>query len=365
MNLKFQDGMSLTRKPPSTQYSQALTADFDDKNDQYEINNVFETLELSGHEGAVLTVEYDPTEGQILASAGMDRKILLWNTDTNENLGQITGHKGAITRVRWGRDPDTIFSASADGTIGCWDTESGQKARKLQTKGSSHSKNSSASTSIPPVVNDIALTKRGSELVVSAGDDQILRVWDPRENKNQPSCEIPTDFPLLTVACDSTGERIFSAGVDNIISWWDTRNLSEPTLTTALQGHGECYVTSLEINPNQDTLLSFGTDNAVRAHNIQPFVSSAKSRHIHTYNGAQASHTELNLVRAKWNSDGTKIACGSQDGTLVAWDTLSHRLVQKVPGHIGCVNDVCFHPRVPSRIASASSDGTIRVGQYL
>ena len=44
------------------------------------------------------------------------------------------------------------------------------------------------------------------------------------------------------------------------------------------------------------------------------------------------------------------------------WDTTSRKILYRLPGHNGSVNEVVFHPKEPI-IASASSDRTIFLGE--
>jgi Prp8 binding protein len=54
-----------------------------------------------------------------------------------------------------------------------------------------------------------------------------------------------------------------------------------------------------------------------------------------------------NLLRCSWSLDGTKISAGSADRFVYIWDTTSRRIIYKLPGHNGSVNDVVFHPKEP------------------
>lgn len=59
-----------------------------------------------------------------------------------------------------------------------------------------------------------------------------------------------------------------------------------------------------------------------------------------------------NLLRCSWSPDGSKVAAGSADRFVHVWDTTSRRLLYKLPGHNGSVNEIQFHPKEP-------------IGQYL
>jgi Prp8 binding protein len=82
-------------------------------------------------------------------------------------------------------------------------------------------------------------------------------------------------------------------------------------------------------------------DGTVRKWDIRPF--APVDRHIKTFDGA-SSGLEKNLLKASWDPKGERIAAGSEDRTVLIWDSRSGKLLYKLPGHKGSVNDVRFHP---------------------
>ncbi|PNH01670.1 U5 small nuclear ribonucleoprotein, partial [Tetrabaena socialis] len=77
-------------------------------------------------------------------------------------------------------------------------------------------------------------------------------------------------------------------------------------------------------------------------------------RHLHNF--------ERNLLRCDYSADAAKVTCGSADRMVYVWDTSTRKLLYKLPGHSGSVNEVAFHPKEPI-IGSASSDKTIFLGE--
>lgn len=59
---------------------------------------------LTGHEGEINCVKFSPKES-ILASAGFDRKLLLWSLEGEcDNWAVLTGHAGAILDLKFTND---------------------------------------------------------------------------------------------------------------------------------------------------------------------------------------------------------------------------------------------------------------------
>lgn len=130
---------------------------------------------------------------------------------------------------------------------------------------------------------------------------------------------------------------MYSGSIDNDIKAWDLR---KKAVAYSLLGHTDT-ITSLNVSPDSQTLLSNSHDSTVRTWDIRPFAKV--DRQIQTYDGAPTG-MEKNLIRASWDAKGQRIAAGSGDRTVVVWDATSGRLLYKLPGHMGTVNDVRFSP---------------------
>ena len=289
-----------------------------------------------------------------------DRDLVLWRTYGQcENYGILTGHKGAVLDLGWSRDSNVIFSASADMTLASWDLESGLRIRRHE----GHEE----------LINCLAVSRRGEEMLFSGSDDGYVGLWDPRQKRAVDF--IPTDFPITSVAIAEAGNELYTGGIDNDIKAWDIR---KQEVAFTMSGHTDT-VTSLEISPDAQALLSYSHDGLAKTWDIRPF--APVDRHMKSYVGAPAG-MEKNLIRASWDAKGGKIASGSGDGTAVVWDTQSAKMLYKLPGHKGTVNDVRFawgeetisksRPAgIPSRglradkfpVVSGSSDRTLLLGE--
>ncbi|KAL7780464.1 hypothetical protein CFE70_010487 [Pyrenophora teres f. teres 0-1] len=278
-------------------------------------------MELTGHSGEIFAARFDPT-GQHIASGSMDRSILLWRSSGScENYGILTGHKQAVLDLHWSRDSKVLFSASADMYLASWDVETGERIRRHP----GHEE----------VINCMDVSKRGEEMLVSGSDDGYIGIWDTRTK--DAVTFIPTDFPITAICLAEAGNELFTGGIDNDIKVWDLR---KQAVTYTLLGHTDT-VTSLQMSPDKQTLLSNAHDSTVRTWDVRPFAPA--DRRIQTYDGAPTGQ-ERNLLKASWDPKGEKIAAGSGDQSVAIWETRTGKLLNKLPGHRGAVNDVRFHP---------------------
>lgn len=294
---------------------------------------------LTGHEGEIYSAKFSP-DGTYLVSGGFDRLLYLWNTYGDcENFAVLKGHTGAIMELQFATDGTTLYTASTDKTVGMWDMHSGERIKRFKGHGT--------------FVNSVGVARRGPQLVCSASDDGTIRLWDSRKRGCQQTFQ--NIYQVTSVTFNDTAEQIISGGIDNFIKVWDLRKNS---LLYKMQGHVDT-VTGMAVSPDGSYLLSTAMDNTVRIWDIRPF--APQERCVKIIQGNQ--HTfEKNLLKCTWSPDGSKITAGSGDRFVYIWDTTTRRILYKLPGHAGSVNEVCFHPKEPI-VLSCSSDKQIFLGE--
>nr|OQO27375.1 hypothetical protein B0A51_05267 [Rachicladosporium sp. CCFEE 5018] len=298
-------------------------------------------MEMTGHSAEIFAARFSPS-GAHIASAGADRDILLWHSSGDcANYGTLVGHKSAVLDLHWSRDSQVIYSASADMHIASWNVETGERIRRH--------------VGHEEVINCIDVSKRGEEFIISGSDDGYIGTWDPRAKKAMDFIE--TEYPVTAVALAEAGNELYSGGIDNDIRVWDLRMKKE---IYTLKGHADT-ITSLSVSPDTQSLLSNSHDNTARTWDIRPF--APPDRAVRVFDGAQ-SGVERNLIRACWDSEGTRVAAGGGDGTATVWNASSGKILQKLPGHKGTVNDVRISPD-GTLILTASTDRRMLLGELL
>jgi WD40 repeat protein len=71
----------------------------------------------------VWSVAFSP-DGKIVASAGLDGLIRLWDVESRTPIGQpLKGHRDTVWSVAFSADGKTIASGSADKTVILWDAD--------------------------------------------------------------------------------------------------------------------------------------------------------------------------------------------------------------------------------------------------
>src|SRR5436190_19626703 len=78
---------------------------------------------LTGHSGEIFALALSPND-QLLASAGSDRAIRLWEPITGREMRSLNGHLGSVRALAFAKTRSLLASGGSDSTIRIWDPAS-------------------------------------------------------------------------------------------------------------------------------------------------------------------------------------------------------------------------------------------------
>ena len=246
--------------------------------------------ELTEHEKRGITLAFSPT-GDHLVSGGWADESYIWDVALWEKRHALIEQTGSVVDIAFHPDGKLFVTSSRDGTARLWNVETGEQVAPLP---------------LPDTLEDTT-RYRGEpeeiERVINGGNLQ----W-----KRHQHIQSIVFSPCGTLIAGGLGTWL-ADGLTNEIRIWETETLE--TRMIILPSQGRIRPWALTFSPCGRYLVSGawwhpGLDKApIR------FWELATGEHIHTF---WAHSTDVQDVA--FSPDGTLLASGSFDGTVLLWD---------------------------------------------
>jgi WD40 repeat protein/DNA-binding SARP family transcriptional activator len=193
------------------------------------------------------------------------------------------------------------------------------------------------------ILRDCVFNADGS-LLATVSYDETVRIWDSKTGEEVLILEQPAAF---FVAFDPGGSRLAIAFADNNIGWAEIRDVNTGQLVHTLTGHDD-DVNDVAYNTEGTKLATASDDGTIKVWDPNTGLEQI------------SLSNDTALYSLEFSPDGRFIAAGTQDSRVKVWDVESGGLIFTLSGHSNAIFEVDFSAD-GNYLVTASLDGTTKV----
>ena len=311
-----------------------------------------------GHAGQIHALAFS-ADSRILASAGADSAVVLWDAHSGHELARLVGMRDEVAAIAFSPNGRELAATGNDNTVRLWEVVSGTLLHTwLGTEQESQyfggvafspdgrwlaacaAKTNTGFIRIWDVSTgaDVARFTGGSRAVAFSPDGRFIAsaspyhaVWLARAPAGNDSHKIKGfKGAVETVAFSSDGARLIAGDTTGLIRTFETSSGKELAQDNTISG--DLRRLTLSVDGSQLAAVSLGAlaDVHVAALAGQRRVASIES----------GGHVTV----AAFAPDGRVVATGHEDGSISIWDTTSHQQLISMMGKVKVQRAVIMAP---------------------
>jgi len=309
---------------------------------------------LQAHERSLTKVRYN-REGDLLFSSGKDKIPSVWYSINGERLGSYNGHNGTVWMIDVNWDSTAMVSASADSTVRIWDVQTGRERHVY---------------SLEAPCRCCAFSYDGN-VILYTNDDVMgkpceMYLKDIRMRPNEGSAAriniSQQGLRKVTSALWGTLDEFIVTGHDNgELVQWDIKAMDDIRKEKPHQGQ----IMDLQTNKDLTFLISSSKDCTAKLFEIETL------EHLKTYqterpvNSAAISPLKDHVILGGGQEAIEVTQTSAQTGKFEArfFHLIFEEEFARVKGHFGPINTIAIHPDGKS-YASGGEDGLVRIHYF-
>ncbi|XP_034650904.1 uncharacterized protein LOC117890259 isoform X2 [Drosophila subobscura] len=241
---------------------------------------------LEGHSGVVNCLKFAPN-GEFLTTGSEDRLVQVWNLAATETINTFKGHAAPVVKVVVLMDSLRVISTDRDSLLLVWMADSGNLLQTIQGPYKS------------------LVVTNNMRFAASSNGDNTLKIWSLTQEDEKYSVSHSDEITCFEISADSmhiiTGSRDMSLKV-----WQSTGG----KLSQVLVGHSDAVTCVAVSVTNKTQVLSGSKDTNLILWDL------LTGEEVHTLAGHLGP-----VIGVKVSADGSTAVSGSDDKTLIVWET--------------------------------------------
>ena len=236
-------------------------------------------------------------DGKLVAVAGDDNIIRLFNATDGKPVRELKGHAGPVGALRFSDDSAALYSGSADQSLRVWAVATGAETARIGT---------------PAAVNALAVLEAEKlknakpntpDRIIAGGPDNMIRTWAV---PSAPAVVEDVKGPVTAMALSADRKVVAVAGAGNAIHLLNPAN---GKITKTLEGHAAA-VQNLSFNTEATRLLSASADGRLIVWDVRKGKPDP---------AAMLPASPAPLTAATLRPDGKQLALAMGEGTVLTW----------------------------------------------
>ncbi|XP_064020652.1 WD repeat-containing protein 26 isoform X1 [Pogoniulus pusillus] len=275
-------------------------------------------------------------DGTKLATGSKDTTVIIWQVDPDTHqlklLKTLEGHAYGVSYIAWSPDDNYLVACGPDdcSELWLWNVQTGE----LRTKMSQSHEDSLTSVAWNPDGKRFVTGGQRGQFYQCDLDGNLLDSWE--------------GVRVQCLWCLSDGKTVLASDTHQRIRGYNFEDLTDRNIVQ--EDHP---IMSFTISKNGRLALLNVATQGVHLWDLQDRVLVRK------YQGVTQGFYTIHSCFGGHNEDF--IASGSEDHKVYIWHKRSELPIAELTGHTRTVNCVSWNPQVPSMMASASDDGTVRI----